>query len=44
MAKNKVATSKFILDAEPALRMLVSKLLERYEYASVLAQDSYTRS
>lgn len=39
----KVRESKFIQDTKPLLVRLLDRLLERYPYASVLAEDSKTR-
>ncbi len=39
----KVKTSEYILAAKPVLKKLLAELLDRYEYASVLADDSTGR-
>ena len=36
----KVAESKYLADVKPLLKSLLEKLLEKYEYASILANDS----
>ena len=40
----KVNPSVFLMKTKPVLKLLLEKLLEQYDYASILATDSQAKS